>query len=62
MARPPNFNFERQERERAKALKVAKKAEAKRLSRAAQHTSSSPPDEDSGGNGDGRSVDPAGDQ
>jgi hypothetical protein len=30
MARKPNYNFERQERERAKALKLAEKAAAKR--------------------------------
>ena len=46
MARTPNFNFERQERERAKARKTAEKAEAKRLSRAAQETSPQPSDED----------------
>jgi len=30
MARKPNYNFERQERERIKALKLAEKAAAKR--------------------------------
>jgi hypothetical protein len=33
IARKPNYAFERQERERLKALKVAEKAEAKRLQR-----------------------------
>lgn len=33
MARKPNYNFERSERERLKALKVAEKAEAKRRAR-----------------------------
>jgi hypothetical protein len=33
MARKPNYSFERHERDRAKALKVAEKAEAKRLAR-----------------------------
>ena len=30
MARKPNYAFERQERDRAKAIKLAEKAEAKR--------------------------------
>ena len=30
MARKPNYDFERRERERLKAIKVAEKAEAKR--------------------------------
>jgi hypothetical protein len=30
MARKPNYNFERQERDRQKAIKAANKAEAKR--------------------------------
>lgn len=33
MARKPNYNFERSERERLKAIKVAEKAEAKRRAR-----------------------------
>jgi len=33
MARKPNYNFERAERERIKALKAAEKAEAKRAAR-----------------------------
>lgn len=35
MARKPNYNFERQERARAKAAKKAAKAEEKRLKKAA---------------------------
>lgn len=33
MARKPNYDFERRERERLKAIKVAEKAEAKRVAR-----------------------------
>lgn len=33
MARRPNYSFERHERDRAKAAKLAEKAEAKRLLR-----------------------------
>ena len=33
MARKPNYNFERSERERLKAIKTAEKAEAKRRAR-----------------------------
>jgi hypothetical protein len=33
MARKPNYDFERRERERLKAIKVAEKAEAKRMAR-----------------------------
>lgn len=33
MARKPNYDFERRERERLKAIKVAEKAEAKRAAR-----------------------------
>jgi hypothetical protein len=33
MARTPNYDFERRERERLKAIKVAEKAEAKRAAR-----------------------------
>ncbi|HRD26668.1 MAG TPA: hypothetical protein PLO65_00045 [Caulobacter sp.] len=33
MARKPNYNFERSERERLKAAKAAEKAEAKRRAR-----------------------------
>jgi hypothetical protein len=34
MARQPNFNFERQERDKAKAAKKAAKLEAKRAAKA----------------------------
>ncbi len=33
MARRPNYNFERSERDRLKALKIAEKSNAKRASR-----------------------------
>ena len=33
MARKPNYSFERRERDRAKAIKVAEKADAKRQQR-----------------------------
>jgi len=33
MPRKPNYNFERQERDRLKAIETAKKREAKRLKR-----------------------------
>ncbi|MDP1735926.1 MAG: hypothetical protein Q8L23_00645 [Caulobacter sp.] len=33
MARKPNYNFERSERERLKAVKAAEKAEAKKRAR-----------------------------
>lgn len=33
MARRPNYSFERRERDRVKAIKLAEKAEAKRLQR-----------------------------
>ena len=33
MARKPNYSFERRERDRAKAIRVAEKAEAKRQQR-----------------------------
>ena len=48
MARKPNYQFERKERERAKAAKVADKAAAKRREReeaAADTLSESPPSE-----------------
>ena len=35
MPRKPNYNFERQERDRLKALETARKREAKRLRREA---------------------------
>ena len=40
MARKPNYQFERAERERAKANKLAEKAEAKRREREANSGSS----------------------
>lgn len=40
MARTPNYNFERMERDRAKAAKVAAKAEAKRQQRELARTES----------------------
>ena len=46
MGRPPNFSFERQERERQKARKAAEKAEAKRLSRMATDPTPQPSAED----------------
>ncbi|CAN5292948.1 hypothetical protein BH09PSE2_BH09PSE2_12860 [soil metagenome] len=35
LARPPNYSFERQERDRQKAIKVAEKAAAKRAAKEA---------------------------
>lgn len=54
MARRPNYDFERRERDRLKAIKAAEKAEAKRLQRErdtgaageGQAESASPPSED----------------
>lgn len=49
MARKPNYDFERRERERLKALKTAEKAAAKREQRerdAAAGSNSDPKDED----------------
>jgi hypothetical protein len=46
MARAPNYSFERQERERQKALKLAQKAQAKRE----QRERTAKPDDD-GANG-----------
>ena len=40
MARKPNYAFERHERDRAKALKLAEKAEAKREQRERKRASS----------------------
>ena len=48
MARKPNYDFERRERERLKALKVAEKAEAKRQAREkarAENTGDAPPED-----------------
>jgi len=49
MARKPNYNFERQERERIKAAKLAEKAKAKQAAReqqAADRDGATKPDED----------------
>lgn len=49
MARKPNYDFERRERERLKAIKVAEKAEAKRIARErarAENAGEAPKDED----------------
>ncbi len=42
MARKPNYSFERQERERLKALKLAEKANAKRDQRDRERADSEP--------------------
>ena len=44
MPRPPNYSFERKERERAKALKVAEKAAAKREQQARAKDEAAPAD------------------
>ncbi len=46
MARKPNYNFERQERERLKALKLAEKANAKREARERDAEAAAPPADD----------------
>ena len=48
MARTPNYNFERQERERLKAQKAAQKAAEKAAQKAAQNPdqASKPPTDD----------------
>ena len=46
MARPPNYSFERQERDRAKAKKAADKAEAKRALKEAERAASGEPGSD----------------
>lgn len=43
MARAPNYNFERQERERLKAIKVREKAAAKAEAREAKKQASETP-------------------
>lgn len=45
MARKPNYNFERMERERLKAKKVAEKAAAKREQREAGRAQAAPGDD-----------------
>ncbi len=49
MAKKPNYSFERMERDRAKALKTAEKAAAKREQRDAQRGVSEAPDQGGGG-------------
>ena len=44
MARKPNYNFERSERDRQKALKVAEKANAKRSQRELAQSAATPDD------------------
>jgi len=46
MPRKPNYNFERQERDRAKAAKVAEKAAAKAAQREADRAAGKEPGED----------------
>lgn len=46
MARKPNYNFERSERERLKAIKAAEKAAAKRDRAAEQQPASDAPSDD----------------
>jgi hypothetical protein len=45
MARTPNYNFERQERERLKAQKAAQKAADKAAAKAAENASKPPTDD-----------------
>ena len=42
MARKPNYSFERQERERLKAIKLAEKANAKRDQRERERADAAP--------------------
>ncbi|QYF88068.1 hypothetical protein [Brevundimonas sp. PAMC22021] len=51
MARKPNYNFERQERERAAAQKAAAKAAAKAERKAESSSAQSPTPEDLGADG-----------
>ncbi len=44
MARRPNYNFERSERDRLKALKVAEKSNAKRAQRELAQSGDAPAD------------------
>jgi hypothetical protein len=46
MARKPNYSFERQERERAAAIKAAEKAAAKAERKAAEAAEKAPSDAD----------------
>lgn len=45
MARAPNYNFERQERERLKKQKIAERAEAKRRPQTEKSEDAPPADE-----------------
>ena len=45
MARRPNYNFERSERDRLKALKVAEKTNAKRAQRELAQPDATPADD-----------------
>jgi multidrug resistance efflux pump len=45
MARKPNYSFERQERDRAKANKLAQKADLKRAQREQARAASDTPDD-----------------
>ena len=53
MARKPNYNFERMERERLKAIKAAEKANAKREQRERERAQSEGGTVDPGARGDG---------
>jgi translation initiation factor 2 alpha subunit (eIF-2alpha) len=46
MARTPNYSFERQERERAKARKAAEKAAEKAAAKQSQSGETPPPEND----------------
>ena len=46
MARTPNYSFERQERDRAKARKAAEKAAEKAAAKQAQSGEAPPPEQD----------------
>lgn len=46
MARTPNYSFERQERDRAKARKAAEKAAEKAAAKQAQSGETPPPEQD----------------
>lgn len=52
MARKPNYNFERMERDRAKAAKLAEKAAAKREQREQDRARTEPPAEGTDGPAD----------
>ena len=52
MARKPNYQFERAERERQKASKVAAKAAAKREARESEAAAANPPADTDDGRGE----------